>query len=285
MIKKKAFAKLNLNLHVLPQKNISGCHSINLINTELDLYDELIFEPLRSEIKVICNYKGMPKQEDNLVYKAAKLLQKISSKKEGVKITIKKNIPIRVGLGGGSSDAAVTINTLCKLWKISLTKKQKINLADTLGKDVPYSLFGGLAEVKGEGDKIISLPFDIPEFWLILIIPKDKKPSTGWMYNQADGVRIGNNLNLLSKIKQAIKTKNINNFLNSIFNDFEQAVEKHFPIYSTMKQDLQDSGALKTLLCGSGLSMAGFFTNKAEACQAQKLLTNKYEKILISKIN
>jgi 4-diphosphocytidyl-2-C-methyl-D-erythritol kinase len=115
MIKKKAFAKLNLNLHVIPQKNSNGYHPVRFINTQLTLHDELLFEPIQNGIEVICSHKEMPKQEDNLVYKAALLLQEMDPQKRGIKITIRKNIPIKAGLGGGSSDAAVTVHALSKL--------------------------------------------------------------------------------------------------------------------------------------------------------------------------
>lgn len=285
MIKKKAFAKLNLNLHVGPQKNSNGYHPVRFINTQLALHDELLFEPTRSGIEVICDHEDMPPQEDNLVYKAALLLQAMGVEKRGIRITIKKNIPVRSGLGGGSSDAAVTINTLSELWNIRITDKQLIILADILGKDVHYSLSGGVAEIGGDGDKIISLPLNTPQFWVLIIVPKETKPSTGWMFAQIDKTKVGRNTHFISKIKEAMKKKNGDNFLNCIFNDFETDVFKHFPETLIMKQDLEDNGASRAVLCGSGLSMAGFFTSEALAISARKLLINKYKNVIISQLN
>ncbi len=94
MIKKKAFAKLNLNLHVLSQRNSNGYHMVRFINTQLALHDELLFEPARHGIRIICDHQEMPQQEDNLVYKAALLMQEMDPQKQGIRITIKKNIPI-----------------------------------------------------------------------------------------------------------------------------------------------------------------------------------------------
>ena len=285
MIKKKAFAKLNLNLHVLPQKNSKGYHLVHFINTQLALHDELFFEPVKQGIEVVCDYKGMPKQENNLVYKAALLLQEMNSQKRGIKITIKKNIPIRAGLGGGSSDAAVTINTLSKLWNIHLTGEKRASLADLLGKDVHYSLVGGVAEISGDGNKITQSSFNAPGFWIIIIMPKETKPSTGWMYAEIDETKVGKHLHYIPKMKEAMKSKNEKDFLNYIFNDFEPNVFKHFPVTLIMKQDLIDNGASRTLLCGSGLSVAGFFTDKTKAVNAQKLLRDKYENVIITKLN
>lgn len=285
MIKKKAFAKLNLNLHVIPQKNSEGYHPVRFINTQLSLHDELLFEPIQRGIEVICDHEEMPKQEDNLVYKAAALLQEMDPQKRGIRITIKKNIPIRAGLGGGSSNAAVTIRTLSELWNINMTDKQRTRLADVLGKDVHYSLSGGVAEIGGDGNEVTSLPFDTPKFWVVIIVPKETKPSTGWMYSQIDKTKIGRNIHLLPKIKEAMKVRNENDFLNHIFNDFEAGAFKYFPVTLSMKQDLKDSGAVTTLLCGSGSSMVGFFTSETKANQARELLRNKYKSVLISKLN
>jgi 4-diphosphocytidyl-2-C-methyl-D-erythritol kinase len=284
MIKKKAFAKLNLNLHIIPHTNGSDYHSVRFINTQLALHDELLFESVQhNTVEVVCGHKEMPQQEDNLVYKAALLLQKMTKKRQGIRITIKKNIPIKAGLGGGSSNAAVTVCTLSELWNINLTKKQKTHLANVLGNDVHYSLSGGLAEIDGKGDNVISLPFSISKSWVTIVVPKETKPSTGWMYSKLDETRVGQHIHFLPKIKEAMERKN--GFLNYVFNDFEVDVSKHFPIILGIKQDLKDSGAFKTLLCGSGLAVAGFFINKIEAIQAQKSLTNKYKSVIVSQLN
>jgi 4-diphosphocytidyl-2-C-methyl-D-erythritol kinase len=285
MIKKKAFAKLNLNLHVIPQKNSQGYHPVHFINTQLELHDELSFEPIDNGVEVVCDNKEMPKQEDNLVYKAALLMQEKYPQKRGIKITIKKNIPVRAGLGGGSSDAAVTVNTLSELWTINMTKERKTLIADVLGNDVHYFLIGALAEVSGDGNEIIPLLFNIQHFWLVMLVPEQTKSSTGWMYEHLDKAKIGRHVHFISKMKEAIESGSEKYFLNYIFNDFESDVFKHFPIASIMKQDLEKNGALKTLLCGSGLSMVGFFDSESEAIRVQKLLIDKYKNVIITKLN
>lgn len=285
MIKKKAFAKLNLNLHIIPRKNSNGYHPVRFINAQLTLHDELLFEPARQGVEVVCDHKEMPRQEDNLVYKAALLMQEMDPQKRGIRITIKKNIPIKAGLGGGSSDAAVTIQTLAKLWNLNITKEEQARLANVLGKDVHYSLSGGVAEVEGDGDRVTSLPFNLSKFWVVIIVPGTTKPSTGWMYSKLDKSKVGQHVHYLPKFKESIKAKNKEEFLNYIFNDFEYHAFKHFPITLDMKQDLEDSGATTTLLCGSGLSMIGFFTSKVKAVKAKELLKDKYKDVIISRLN
>jgi 4-diphosphocytidyl-2C-methyl-D-erythritol kinase len=144
-------------------------------------------------------------------------------------------------------------------------------------------LLGGLAEISGNGDSVISLPFNIHKSWLAIVTPKEAKPSTKWMYSKLNEARVGRHIHFLPKIKEAMKKRN--GFLNYIFNDFEADVSKHFPVILNMKRDLKDSGASKTLLCGSGLAMAGFFASKAKAIQAQNSLINKYKSVIVSQFN
>lgn len=284
MNKKKAHAKLNLNLHISPQINIRGYHPVHFINTQLDLHDELFFEPALKNINVICDNSDMPPQEENLVYKAALLLKKLDPKNQGVKITIKKNIPVKAGLGGGSADAAVTLKALSDLWDIKLTTNQLINLADSLGKDVVYSLTGNLAEVGGYGDKITPLNYNVPSFWLVIIVPELSKPSTSWMYAHIDNKKVGKHITFLDKIKEALNSGSKKDFLNNLHNDFDEAVYKYFPVTKTIKKELEDSGSSAVLLCGSGLTMAGFFENKDKAEIIRDILIDKYKNVYVTKL-
>ena len=187
MIKEKAYAKLNLNLHIIPQPLKNGLYPVKFINCQINLFDELLFKPIKKKIEGVA--------EDNLVYKAAVLLKKlINGKSLGVRIYLKKNIPIKVGLGGGSSDAAATIIGLAKLWKIKLNQAKLNYLADKLGKDVFYCLKGGVCEVLSDGSVIHDLRLTLPKLFLVIVIPDKEKPSTAWMYQNLDKELIGKNL-------------------------------------------------------------------------------------------
>lgn len=272
MIKAKAFAKLNLNLHVLPYNFNKGYHQIKFINCQINLFDELLFKPIKKKIEGIA--------EDNLIYKAAILLKKLAKNQDlGARIYLKKNIPIKAGLAGGSSDAAVTIIKLAKLWKIKLNKLQSDYLADKLGKDVYYCLQGGLCQIEGDGSQVIPLSPKLPKFWLVIITPEEKKPSTKWMYDNLDISNIGKNLSKLEGIKQAIRFKDKKNILENLYNDFESLAINCYPKITIIKNDLINSGALNTLLSGSGFSTVGFYNTKNKAVNAFKYLKVKYKNI------
>ena len=284
MIKIKAFAKINLNLHIIPNILDNGFFPVRFINCQVDLFDEIFLEELESNIEIICDNLDFPKREDNLIFKAVLLFKKlINNKKLGVRIFFKKNIPIKAGLGGGSSDAATTIKGLMRLWKIKLNKNELSFLAEKLGKDVYYFLQGGLCEIAEDGSEVIPLLLKLPKFWLLFIIPDEKKQSTEWMYKKLDIYEIGRNIYKLERIKRAIMFKNKKDILENLSNDFESIASYFFPVINKIKSDLVENGAQKTLLAGSGLTVVGFFKAKEKAEFAFSSLKSKYKKIIISK--
>ncbi len=266
-MKVKAFAKLNLNLHVFPQILKSGKHKLQLLNCQIDLHDIL-------EIK---KDKKMPLDKDNLIYKASELLG------VGAKVKLKKNIPMLGGLGGGSSDAGVTLKVLNKIYKLKISEKKLIKIANKIGSDVPYCLVGGLAQVSGDGNKIKKINYKLPKLFLIIIYPKAIKPSTGYMYQNLDNKKIGKNLDKFKKIKLAIKNNppvgGKKEIIKNLFNDFEALAIKKFGELKVIKNDLKKNGASNSMLLGSGLGMAGFFENKRNRDQAFNELSKKYGNI------
>lgn len=275
MIKTKAYAKLNLNLHIIPDKKYktkTGYYPVRSINCEIDLHDDLIFEAQKEKIDLICDNKELSNSK-NIIYKTALLLKEVIHKPNvGVRMTLKKNIPIKAGFGGGSSDAAIAIKSLEKLWDIHISSKQKKTIINKLGSDVFYSMKGGVCEVSGKGDRIRLLSNLIPKLWLIIILPEYSKPSTDWMYSKLKLNTIGENLKKYKQLKKAIIQKNKKNILNLLHNDFEHVVSKQYPSIIELKKDLLNNRALQTLIAGSGLGIIGFYTSRKEMKQAYKKL-------------
>jgi 4-diphosphocytidyl-2-C-methyl-D-erythritol kinase len=224
--------------------------------------------------------------KDNFIYKAALLLKQIKENRDlGAKIILKKNIPIKVGLGGGSTDAAAALHGLGELWGISLKDSQTREIAKKLGKDFYYSLYGGLAEVLGKGKNfdVIRISSKLPKFWLLIVIPHEEKPSTGWMYEKLNTKDIGRNLNKFESLKDAILQKNKKEIFKNLHNDFENSVISFYPVVRNIKNDLLKVGASAALMAGSGLSVVGFFESKAKVQKARGKLKGKYQKVLIAK--
>lgn len=276
----KAFAKFNLNLHILPKRFDNGYTEIKAVNCRLSLFDELIFEKQSRKIKLI-DKSGIPK-EKNLVYKAAKLLKEVVKNEDlGVKIKLIKNIPIKAGLGGGSADCAVTILSLNKLWGLNFSLEKFAKIGGKLGSDIYYCLNKGVGGIGGYGEKIKIIAGKMPEIWGILVVPKEKKPSTKWAYEKIKREKIGKNLDKYFKIVKAIKSKDKKGIIDSLYNDFEGLMIKYFPIVKKIKDDFKKVGALNSLMAGSGLSVVGFFENKKMAEKGKIYLENKYKAIYL----
>ena len=283
MIKERAHAKLNLNLHIFPDlkfKKETGYYPIHFINCELELHDDLSLEKQEGRITLTCDNEELSNDE-NLVYKAALLLKKeINNAKLGVKITLRKRIPIKAGLGGGSSDAAATIRGLLKLWDVTITPSQQKGIIDSLGSDIFYFMQGGLCEVLSKGESVVKLSASLPKLWAVLITPPTSKPSTAWMYKNINTSTIGLSLDKLNTLKDGIVQKKKKDIINSVHNDFEKIIAELYPTLENIKKDLKSSGSLHELIAGSGLTIVGFYLTKQSAEKAFINLQIKYKNII-----
>ncbi len=279
-MKLKAWAKLNLNLHLIPQKMENGFYPVKFINCELDLFDEILLKNIKDKIRVIADDPELPDQVNNSIYKAASLLKKyLNNQKLGVEINLKKRIPIKAGFGGGSSDGAATLKALIKLWRAKITDEQLFTIISKLGKDVFYSYQGGVCEVSGDGSDISKLNCKMPRLPIIIVTPIEKKTSTGFMYKLITKSNIGRYLKKIDNIKKALVKGDKKKIIEQLHNDFEVTIVNQFPIVQKIKDDLKKVGALNTLVAGSGLSVVGFFKNNTEAQNGLNILKINYKNI------
>ena len=177
--------KINLFLHIngkIPEGSFRGYHEIQTYFQRLDYGDELMFDPLpepRIEVEWQAGDESIELKpenpQDDLIYRAAELLQNISATQghtsQGIRITLTKNAPVGGGLGGGSSAAATTLLALNKLWNISLPTADLIPLARKLGADVPIFLYETNAWAEGIGDQITPYPSPVAEQWFVIVVP------------------------------------------------------------------------------------------------------------------
>ena len=285
-IVKKAFAKLDLGIHIEPGKSKDGFFPVSYLDCQLDICDELIFEKANDGIEIICDDPQVPTDGENFIHQVAQLLMDISGKKLGAKITLKKQIPVKAGFGGGSSDGAAAVLGLCELWGIKVSENDLLEFSKKLGKDFYYSLYGGLSELSSVGRiyKIKPIKSNL-SFWAVVVVPLDEKPSTGWIYENLDTKKIGYNFDKFKKLKRALVEKDKRGFMENLVNDFEDSVSSHFPVVLEAKGDLADAGVSGKLMAGAGLSVVGFFDSQKEAEAASNSLrkNSKYRKVFISR--
>ncbi|MBQ8139215.1 MAG: 4-(cytidine 5'-diphospho)-2-C-methyl-D-erythritol kinase [Lachnospiraceae bacterium] len=211
MIKKKAYAKINLSLDV-KGKLENGYHEVCMIMQTIGLYDELSFDVYRIDtdtsrasgeksegekaseedrIRLSCSFvwsdiEPTDDPKDNLAYKAAKLLLPYFPEGTGVDIKIVKNIPMAAGMAGGSSDAAATLRGINELFKIGLSDEKLCELGVKIGADVPYCILGGTMLAEGIGEKLTRLPA-IPKLYLVIAKPQ-AGVSTKYVYQTLDAL-------------------------------------------------------------------------------------------------
>jgi 4-diphosphocytidyl-2-C-methyl-D-erythritol kinase len=279
-------AKLNLTLEVV-RKMKNGFHELRTIMVKLpQLKDELEIEIIPNEniIEIVCDNPNIPTDNRNICCKAVKIFLKKINKKVGVRIKIKKKIPVGAGLGGGSSDAAGVLKALNQYFQEKISEKELIEIAAEIGKDIPFffSKKDG-ALIGGAGEKILE-EFNFNKGYFLIINPKihisTPEAFSGIKENQwfLGDTRRENISNIFLK-----SLKKENGFEKCLYNDFEISIERRYPIIKEIKQSLLAFGADGALMTGSGSTVFGWFRNKNKMIKAEKILKERYQKFLVVK--
>ena len=263
-IRLPSFAKINWSLRVLGRRP-DGYHEISTTLQTISLHDDLLFERNDSgEISFWCDDPNIPIGEDNLVVRAARSLkERYSLAAVGVDIRLHKRIPTKAGLGGGSSNAAVTLLALNRLWQIAAAVPDLATIAGNIGADVPFFLFGGSAVATGTGTTLSELPDDDVTY-LIALHPR-ASISTAEAYKALNSPSLTSNnpIPILAGSPQAGHSyKSTSAAVRALQNDFESVVFEMEPEIKRAKAALTRAGAENALLTGSGSSVFGIFSNR-----------------------
>jgi len=258
----KAYAKINLGLHIIG-KRPDGFHNLETIFYHIDLFDEIHLTSTNT-ITISCSSPKIPTDNNNLCWKAVELLQKELEITKGANISIKKNIPVGAGLGGGSSDAAAILRYLPKLWNVKTEHSQLEKLAIQLGSDVPFFLSDSSAYAEGRGELLQKIVLTLP-YWIVLINP-NIHVSTPWAYKELSEKRNGT-FPVHQRLSHEFTHAPIQTILNSK-NDFEDVVFHKFPLIKKIKHQLTEFGAALSLMSGSGSSVFALFENEHSAQSA-----------------
>lgn len=239
--------KLNLFLHVNNQR-FDAMHELQTIFQLIDLFDIIQFKACRGGEITINKLPQLKVKEENLIYRAAKLMQRQDRKRHGVDIILEKNLPIGGGLGGGSSDAATTLLALNKLWDINLSPHELLHLGLQLGADVPVFLHGKSCWAEGIGELIS--PMELPGAWYVIIDPRTFV-STAEVFFAKDLPRN------TRKVQPNI------DLINSGHNDCEIVVLKKYPKIAKLFDELSELADIR--LTGTGACLFARFTVKQDA--------------------
>ncbi len=251
-------AKVNLLLKVVGRRS-DGYHNIVSIVDPISLGDELQVEALAENLIVVEDDQNLlPSGKANTVYRAAMLLKETCGVQQGVRVLIRKNIPIGAGLGGPSSNAATVLKALTRAWNVTVSPPQLSTLGATIGADVPLFLYGKPCIMRGIGEQIA--PVELPRMWYLIIYPRIVL-HTREVY---EGLKIPltfaqNDIILSAQFSSVFDVARV------LENDLERVAFSLHPEIHTAKERLQNAGAIGSLMSGSGSSVFGVFATEEGA--------------------
>ncbi|MDW8241226.1 MAG: 4-(cytidine 5'-diphospho)-2-C-methyl-D-erythritol kinase [Acidobacteriota bacterium] len=264
----RSYAKINWVLEVLGLRP-DGYHELRTVLQTIDLHDELWFERTSSGIQVSASEPTLPLDGTNLVYRAAELLQRRKGITAGVRVHINKRIPMGAGLGGGSSNAAITLLALQRLWQVRLGAGELIELAATLGSDVPCFLYGGTVLGVGRGAEVYPLPDYICPYMLVVVptvhvaTPDVYASLRRRLTTQTALAKIADCCAAILRTYQPwLSNAGECDWKEAGANDLEPVVVTAYPEVSRMLQRMRTVGATLVRMSGSGAAAFAVFDSE-----------------------
>lgn len=269
----KALAKINLGLDVVRRRE-DGYHEVRMIMQTIQLYDRLDIKRTQEPgIQIQTNLSFLPVNENNLIYKAAKLLMDEFSITDGVSVKLDKRIPVAAGMAGGSTDAAAMLIGVNRLFSLGLTKRQLMERGVQIGADVPYCIMRGTALAEGIGEALSPLPPMVK--CPVLIAKPSISVSTKFVYQnlKLDDTTIHPDID---RMIDDIKAKNLHDIAAHMGNVLETVTIPNYPVIDEIKKHMLSNGALGAMMSGSGPTVFGLFDNEDTAKKAYKAMRSSH---------
>lgn len=261
----KALAKINLGLDVVRRRE-DGYHEVRMIMQTIHLYDLLEIQKIREpEIQIVSNLSFLPVNENNLVYKAARLLQEEFALTDGISVKLTKRIPVAAGMAGGSTDAAAMLYAMNQLYDLGLSRRELMKRGVQIGADVPYCLMRGTALAEGIGEKLTQLPPMIK--CPVLIAKPSISVSTKFVYQNLKLDEQTNHPDIDALMKD-IREKDFDGVCAHMENVLESVTIPNYPVIAEIKQQMMRSGAKASMMSGSGPTVFGLFEDGETAKRA-----------------
>jgi 4-diphosphocytidyl-2-C-methyl-D-erythritol kinase len=252
-------AKINLWLEVL-RKREDGYHDLSSLMLPVGIYDTLELESGKGEgIRLDCSNPAVPSDSTNLAWRAAEAFFRVVGLRDGVRIHIRKQIPVAAGLGGGSADAAAVLLALNRMHDNALAASELAALAHSLGADVPFFLCQRPALATGIGEQLNPVE-GLPEYPLVLVKPR-LTVSTRWVYQSLKLTRGESSIKLRTFLARPWHLHEV------MENDLETVTLTKYPALGQIKQWFLEKGAAGALMSGSGPTVFGVFRECGEAVE------------------
>lgn len=258
----KALAKINLGLDVIGRRE-DGYHEVKMIMQTVRLFDRISIQKTENQkIQVKTNLFYLPENENNLVYKAAKLLLDEFQMPQGVLINLQKFIPVAAGMAGGSSDAAAVLYGMNRMFRLGLSTQELMERGVKIGADVPYCIMRGTALAEGIGEKLTELS-PMPEC-KILIAKPPISVSTKFVY---ENLKLNENTLHpdIDLLVQDIERGSLKDIAAHMGNVLESVTIPNYPVIAKIKEQMIKNGALNAMMSGSGPTVFGLFEDEEKA--------------------
>lgn len=269
----KALAKINLGLDVVRRRE-DGYHEVRMIMQTIQLYDRLDIKRTQEPgIQIQTNLSFLPVNENNLIYKAAKLLMDEFSITDGVSVKLDKRIPVAAGMAGGSTDAAAMLIGVNRLFSLGLTKRQLMERGVQIGADVPYCIMRGTALAEGIGEALSPLPPMVK--CPVLIAKPSISVSTKFVYQnlKLDDTTIHPDID---RLIDDIKAKNLHDIAAHMGNVLETVTIPNYLVIDEIKKHMLSNGAVGAMMSGSGPTVFGLFDDEDTAKKAYKAMRSSH---------
>jgi 4-diphosphocytidyl-2-C-methyl-D-erythritol kinase len=271
----QAPAKVNLTLRVLG-KRLDGYHTLESVIQTITLSDSLTFESAAEGLFFSCSDPVL-EGEDNLVMRAARLLQTHSAVPRGARIHLEKRIPQQAGLGGGSSDAATALSALNELWDLHLPLEDLTTLATDLGSDVPFFLNGPTAIVGGRGELVRPVAHNTAAY--VVLAKPGAGLATADVYSRLQAMpQLPDEEFFMRSAAQvmlnALEAGDLTLIARAMVNDLERPAYTMLPDLARLRERMRALGCLGVQLCGSGSALMGVCADDETAKAAAIELEN-----------
>lgn len=267
-IQMKALAKVNLGLDVIRRRE-DGYHEVKMIMQTVRLYDRIILEKTQQGISMETNLSFLPVNEQNIAYRAAKMLMDEFHIQSGLHIKIDKHIPVAAGMAGGSTDGAAVLYGVNKIFELGLTKRQLMERGVKLGADVPYCIMRGTVLSEGIGEILTPVP-SLPDCHILIAKPP-VSVSTKHVYENLKLDKIEKHPDIDGMV-EALRIEDLHGVTQRMENVLETVTIPEHPEIQQIKDLMIKEGALNALMSGSGPTVFGIFDDREKGMRARDLL-------------
>ena len=270
-IELQAYGKVNLGLDVL-RRRPDGYHEVKMIMQTVKLHDTLTFETVDEDVIVLStNADELPVNEDNLVYKACRMLKQEYQITRGIRVFLQKELPVAAGMAGGSADAAALIG-MNKIFDLQIPKHKLMEYGVKLGADVPYCIMKGTALSEGIGEKLTALA-PMPDCYILLAKPPIAV-STKMVYENLHANELKEHPDIDGMVI-ALEEHSLQGITERMENVLETVTQVRYPVIAEIKACMKECGAMNSLMSGSGPTVFGIFTEKEKAEKAADAIRSR----------